>query len=362
MFVIPDQRSIIENLPEGHFAANLAGRKELLDLSRAAAQMSYSPYSGFPVGAAVKTWSGKTYQGHNTETAGSEGINCGERAAVLNAVSHGEHHLRQDFLQVVALSCVLAPSPYEVPLSSKSGKLIEKAITLAVEDQEEKENQMNFAGLTPGWLSNQFVGAALQDGSPCGACRQVMNDFAGEHTIILLDDRKDGVLFRMKDLLPGGFRFGGTDSQVSKRVVDVEWLETQVQAGNIPLEEASRLAALNSYAWGNFLENGTSIRCKDGNVYTGASMVNSSTGLSINSPRAAINRAILDGAIDRCGVDFIDEIHTGFTKPMNGRDLPRGFVSDLMLEFSSEKCKFNVHTPQAQASLKKSDFLSLFMA
>ena len=361
MFTIPAQNDIILSLPSGHSAANHQGRKELLSLARQAAQKSYSPYSSFPVGAAVQTWGGKIYLGHNTETASSEGLNCGERAAVLNAVTHGEHFLRHDFLQVVALSCVKAPSPYGMPLHTRNGELIEHAVDLAVEEQDDDAPQINFAGLTPGWLSNQFVMAALADGSPCGACRQVMNDFSGKDTIILIDDMKDGVLFRMSDLLPVGFRFGNPDADKKMSILDLEYFEGQLSIAKADLNDASSRIAQNSYAWGNgFLKNGTAIRCKDGRVYLGAAMINSSTGLSMNSPRAAINRAILDGAIERSGTQFIDEIVTTFPDQSDKRILPRGFSSDLMLEFLTDDCRIAVQSAANNAEFRKNDFMNLF--
>ena len=52
--------------------------------------MSYSPYSGFKVGAALLGKSGKVYTGCNVENAGYSPTNCAERTALFKAVSEGE--------------------------------------------------------------------------------------------------------------------------------------------------------------------------------------------------------------------------------------------------------------------------------
>lgn len=64
--------------------------KELLELAVAAREMSYAPYSGFRVGAALLGKSGKVYKGCNVENAAYTPTNCAERTAVFKAVSEGE--------------------------------------------------------------------------------------------------------------------------------------------------------------------------------------------------------------------------------------------------------------------------------
>ena len=64
--------------------------EKLKQTARDAAVNSYSPYSGFPVGAAVLAESGRIYSGTNVENA-SYGLSiCAERTAIFNAVSAGE--------------------------------------------------------------------------------------------------------------------------------------------------------------------------------------------------------------------------------------------------------------------------------
>ncbi|MBO4217814.1 MAG: cytidine deaminase, partial [Clostridia bacterium] len=51
---------------------------------------AYVPYSGFSVGAALLTKSGKIYAGCNIENAAFSPSNCAERTALFKAVSEGE--------------------------------------------------------------------------------------------------------------------------------------------------------------------------------------------------------------------------------------------------------------------------------
>ncbi len=63
--------------------------RELIAKAREAKEFSYSPYSGFRVGAALLGKNGKVYQGCNIENAAYTPTNCAERTAVFNAVSQG---------------------------------------------------------------------------------------------------------------------------------------------------------------------------------------------------------------------------------------------------------------------------------
>jgi cytidine deaminase len=61
----------------------------LLRAARAAARHSYSPYSHFPVGAAVLTDRGRIYSGTNVENSSYGLTVCAERVAVFRAVVAG---------------------------------------------------------------------------------------------------------------------------------------------------------------------------------------------------------------------------------------------------------------------------------
>ena len=69
---------------------------ELLELARAAAANSYSPYSRFPVGAALECADGTVFTGCNVENAAYGDTICAERTAAVKAVSEG----RRDFVRI----------------------------------------------------------------------------------------------------------------------------------------------------------------------------------------------------------------------------------------------------------------------
>ena len=64
--------------------------RELIYEALKARENSYCPYSGFSVGAALLTRSGRIYTGCNIENAAYTPTNCAERTAVFKAVSEGE--------------------------------------------------------------------------------------------------------------------------------------------------------------------------------------------------------------------------------------------------------------------------------
>lgn len=77
-------------------------RKRLIGAARSAQKKAYCPYSRYPVGAAVLMESGKMYTGCNVENA-SFGLSCcAERVAIFNAVNHGDKKIRA--LAIVAKS------------------------------------------------------------------------------------------------------------------------------------------------------------------------------------------------------------------------------------------------------------------
>jgi cytidine deaminase len=101
--------------------------RALIDLANEARRRAYAPYSNYPVGAALRTRSGRIFTGCNVESAAYPTSMCAERVAIFKAVSEGEKEF--DVIAVV----------------------------------------------TP------------NGGAPCGGCRQVMAEF-GVDTLVLVAD------------------------------------------------------------------------------------------------------------------------------------------------------------------------------
>lgn len=120
------------------------GDRTLLRLAAEAMERSYSPYSNYPVGAALRCTDGRIFQGCNVENASFGLTNCAERTAVFKAVSEGARSFE----------------------------------TLAI------------AANTKAW--------------PCGACRQVLNEFAPDLRILVTWDGNVEEK-RLTELLPEGF-------------------------------------------------------------------------------------------------------------------------------------------------------------
>lgn len=127
--------------------------KEMIRLAIRQLSFSYTPYSGFKVGAALLGQSGKLYTGCNIENAAFTPTNCAERTAFFKAVSEGERAFRA--------ICVVG---------GQEGVLTEYA-------------------------------------APCGVCRQVMMEFCDPETfqIILATDTEHYDIYTLKELLPLGF-------------------------------------------------------------------------------------------------------------------------------------------------------------
>ena len=64
---------------------------ELLICAEDAMVNSYSPYSGFSVGAALITADGRVYKGCNIENSAFSPTICAERTAFFKAISEGEN-------------------------------------------------------------------------------------------------------------------------------------------------------------------------------------------------------------------------------------------------------------------------------
>ena len=123
-----------------------ADRRALIDLANEARRRAYAPYSLYPVGAALRTKTGRIFTGCNIENAAYPTSICAERVAVYKAVSEGEMDL-----EVIAV-------------------------------------------VTP------------NGGTPCGSCRQVMVEFNPDMLVLVADG--EGRLVQettVAGLLPGAF-------------------------------------------------------------------------------------------------------------------------------------------------------------
>jgi len=131
----------------------------LLEAAWAAWGQAYVPYSQFRVGAALRCLGGAVVAGCNVENASYPVTLCAERTALCTAVTQG-----------------LRPGSLEA---------------LVVVTEAER--------LTP----------------PCGACRQVLAEFA-ETLPVLLANRSGRALYDLRDLLPEAFtgrNFGASRSE-----------------------------------------------------------------------------------------------------------------------------------------------------
>ncbi|HWQ89401.1 MAG TPA: cytidine deaminase [Desulfitobacteriaceae bacterium] len=122
-------------------------RQELISQARQAADQAYVPYSHYPVGAAVCFSSGKIYSGCNVENASYGLTICAERNAIFQAAAQGER-------------C-----------------LVSMAIFIPQEDFP----------------------------APCGACRQVMREFARNCSVILVNGQGATKVTDLAHLLPDSF-------------------------------------------------------------------------------------------------------------------------------------------------------------
>jgi cytidine deaminase len=86
-----------------------ASLQSLLEHARQAAQNSYSPYSGFKVGAAIRLANGAVVTGTNVENVSYGLTICAERSAVVSAVNTFGNQIRIDAVAVANLNN--APSP-----------------------------------------------------------------------------------------------------------------------------------------------------------------------------------------------------------------------------------------------------------
>jgi cytidine deaminase len=122
-------------------------KQRLKKAARAAAKKSYSPYSKFPVGAAILAGSGKIYSGSNIENASYGLCNCAERTAIFTAAANAEREVR----------CVVVYTPTKTATS------------------------------------------------PCGACRQVINEFGPQARVLSICDTASQIDTTLDALLPHAF-------------------------------------------------------------------------------------------------------------------------------------------------------------
>lgn len=126
---------------------------QLISLAEKMRQQSYTPYSGFAVGAALLCHDGTVYTGCNIENASFTPTVCAERVAVFKAVSEGH----RDFSAIAIVG--------------------------------------GSAGSPGGFCA------------PCGVCRQVLSEFCdpAHFTVYLMGKDGSPVGYRLSDLLPLSF-------------------------------------------------------------------------------------------------------------------------------------------------------------
>lgn len=125
---------------------------DLVEAARAAAAGSYSPYSGFRVGAAVVSSDGTVFTSANVENAAFPVSQCAEANAVNYAVSQGHRRL-----PTIAVACLDASS--------------------------------------------------IDVAYPCGRCRQIMSEFGVERVIVATAEG-DAREHAFSELLPHAFDLG----------------------------------------------------------------------------------------------------------------------------------------------------------
>ena len=127
-------------------------KEKLAKLALEARNNAYAPYSEFKVGAAILCESGKIYTGANVENVSYGLTNCAERSAIFSAASAGERKI-----------CAIAIA---------GGK------------------------------------EACDYTMPCGACRQVLSEFADAACpVYLAKSETEIATYSLGDLLP--YAFGG---------------------------------------------------------------------------------------------------------------------------------------------------------
>ena len=122
--------------------------KILIKKSFEAQKNSYAPYSNFNVGASLLCASGNIYLGANIENASYPAGICAERVAYSKAISEGE----KEFV-AICITC---------------------------------SNTNSYA-------------------MPCGICRQFMNEFSKNTTVIIAKNENEYKIYALNELLPHSF-------------------------------------------------------------------------------------------------------------------------------------------------------------
>jgi cytidine deaminase len=120
----------------------------LLEQAHHAKEKAYSRYSGFKVGAALLAKDGRVITGCNVENASYGLTMCAERTAIFQSVS---------------------------------------------------------LGYQPGEFTAIAIAASGPDFSPCGACRQVINEF-GDDMAVIFEFGGKVVITRLAEILPYNFK------------------------------------------------------------------------------------------------------------------------------------------------------------
>jgi cytidine deaminase len=143
-----DRRIGLRRVVEPFFPIEgLNGQPNIVQAARSARERARAAFSDFKVGAAIETEDGRIVTGCNIENSTYGLTMCAERVAMFKAVSEGHHSFRR----------------------------------IAV------------------------VADTSQPTSPCGACRQVLWEFAGNIEVILADLRDIRMRHQLRDLLPHPF-------------------------------------------------------------------------------------------------------------------------------------------------------------
>ena len=83
--------------------------RDLLEAALSVSSNSYAPYSGFRVSAAVRDDRGRVFVGVNVENSSYGLTVCAERVAVFNAVTHGARKILEALILALDSNDVVPP-------------------------------------------------------------------------------------------------------------------------------------------------------------------------------------------------------------------------------------------------------------